>query len=182
LAKHPQVSIDLVGTAAPLDLSRREVEIAIRATRKPPEASFGRKVCDFRFAVYGSPDYVECHRDVPLQELDWCLLQGIVNWLVPTVWKKVGQGEARTVLTSGSAVPLLSAVADGLGVTAMPCYLGDADERLVRFAPPFPQLTLQLWVLTHPDLKGTVRVKALMEFLYDFLKERSDLFAGQLVD
>lgn len=177
---HPDVSIELLGSTAALDLSRREAEVAIRATRKPPDSAFGRKVCDFRFAIFGSPGYLQQHADLPLKDMQWCLLQGLLDWLVPSMWKKREQGEQQTALVTNSVVPLLNAVAGGLGVSVLPCYLGDADARLVRAAQPIETLTIELWVLTHSDLRHTARVKTLMSFLFEFLAARRDLFEGNL--
>ena len=61
----------------------------------------------------------------------------------------------------------------------MPCYLGDRDKRLVRVTETIEQFTLELWLLTHPDLRHTARVKALMTYLYDALKQDTDLFEGK---
>ena len=49
------VSIEMTGGSFALDLSRREADVAIRATAKPPDTSLGRKICDFRFCIYSSP-------------------------------------------------------------------------------------------------------------------------------
>ena len=66
---NPDVSIDILGASSAVDLSRREADIAIRATAKPPDASLGRKVCDFRFGLYSTPQYAKRNKDVPLQDL-----------------------------------------------------------------------------------------------------------------
>jgi len=178
---HPQVSIEITGGSPAMDLSRREADVAIRATGKPPDTSLGRKVCDFRFAIYASPDYLQQNGDRPLPEQNWCLIQGAVDWLVPLIWKKKAHGERQTVFSSSASLAVLNAAAEGLGITLMPCYLGDADNRLLRIGEPLEALTLELWILTHPDLRHTARVKALMAFLYPALKKDEDLFAGQRV-
>ncbi len=176
--RNPEVSVDLLASNAALDLSRREAEVALRATPKPPDSSLGRKICDFRFALYAAPEYLDRNPDVPLQEHDWCLLQGIVQWLVPLIWKNKSLGESRTVFTAGATRSILNAASAGLGITALPCYVGDGDERLVRVSPPLERLNMELWILTHPDLRHTVRVRALMEFLYDAFRRERDLFEG----
>jgi len=173
---HPGLTIELVGTPAALDLSRREAEVAVRATRKPPDASFGRKIGDFRFAMYAAPSYLERAQDIDLDQRDWCLLQGLAAWLVPTVWKDLKSAEARVVLSGSSIICVVEAAAAGAGMTALPAYIGEADDRLVRVGGPLEDRTLQLWLLTHPDLRHTARVKALMDFLYDFLRERKAIF------
>ena len=74
---------------------------------------------------------------------------------------------------------MINATAAGLGFTFLPCYLGDADKRLVRITDTAESLTLELWLLTHPDLRHTARVKALMAYMYEVLKKESDLFEGK---
>jgi DNA-binding transcriptional LysR family regulator len=178
---HPDLSIDLVPSSSAVDLSRREAEVAVRATSKPPEASFGRRICDFRFALYSSRAYLDRNPGLALSDHDWCLIDGIVGWLVPLVWKNAEQGERRTIFKSRASKAVLSAAGEGMGTTAMPCYLGDADERLVRVSDTLSHLDMGLWVLTHPDLRHTARVRALMAFMAEALGRREGLFQGEAV-
>lgn len=178
---HPDVSIEITGGSLALDLSRREADVAIRATSKPPDTSLGRKVCDFRFAVYTSPQYLKRNKDRPVQEQQWSLIQGTVEWLVPLIWKKREHGERQVVFAGSHSMAVVNAVAEGMGFTLLPCYIGDADERLLRVGEPMEALTLELWILTHPDLRHTARVRALMDYLYDALEKDEDLFAGKRI-
>jgi len=177
---HPDVFIEIAGGTFALDLSRREADVAIRATSKPPDTSLGRKICDFRFGVYSSPRYLKQNKGKPIQDQNWCLIQGTVDWLVPLIWKKKAHGERQIVFSSSASLAVLNAAAEGMGLTMMPCYLADANKRLVRVGEPAEALTLELWILTHPDLRHTARVKALIAFLYDALKKESALFEGKL--
>jgi DNA-binding transcriptional LysR family regulator len=170
------VSVEIVGTVSALDLSRREAEVAVRATRKPPENAVGRKICDFQFAVYAAERYLQGREDLPLHEHDWCMLKGINAWLVPVLFKKLKDVEEQTVLTCSSIIGVVEAAMAGAGLTLLPCYVGEAEPRLVRVGAPLPQLTLKLWLLTHPDLRETVRVRALIDFLYDVLLQQRELF------
>ena len=179
---HPGVSIDIVGGNAALDLSRREADIAIRATPKPPDTSLGRKVCDFRFALYTSPGYLKQNKDKSPGEQNWCFIQGTDEWLVPMIWKKKTQAESQTVFTSSTSLAVLNACAEGMGFTFLPCYLGDADKRVLRVGDALESHTIELWLLTHPDLRHTARVKALIAYLYDELKKEADLFEGKRVN
>lgn len=174
--RHPGLCIEIVGTSSALDLNRREAEVAIRATRKPPETSFGRRICDFKFGIYCAPSYLEGREDVPLEQRDWCFLQGTAGWLVPTLWKKQTDAEARVVMTCSSTFGVVEAAASGAGMTLLPSYVGEPDSRLIRAGGLVPNLTLHLWLLTHPDLRHTARVRAVMDFLYEVLLERRDAF------
>ena len=176
--QHPGITIEADSGLGAADLSRRDADLAIRATSKPPDASVGRAICEFRFTCYASREYRARTLDVPLAEQTWCTITGYLPWLVPSVWKKVAHAERQVVFSSRSTFAVLAAIADGMGVSMMPCYMGDADDRLVRMAPPFESLTLKLWLLTHQDLRHTARVKALRAFLHDELSSRRALFEG----
>jgi DNA-binding transcriptional LysR family regulator len=176
---NPALSIDLAPGTGPADLSRREAEVAIRATPKPPETSFGRRVCDFRFALYSSRSYIDRNEALALPDHDWCLIDGIVVWLVPMIWKQQEHGERRTIFKSRASKAVLNATAEGMGTTLMPCYLADADDRLVRVSGTIVHLDMGLWILTHPDLRQTARVRALMAFLYEAFGAQKDLFEGK---
>ena len=182
LELHPEVSIEMLGGTAAVDLARREADIAIRATPKPPDTSLGRKVCDFRFGFYATPDYARRNQDLPLADQRWCVISGTVDWLVPLIWEKASEGEARVIFSSPHSFSVINAAAAGIGITFLPCYLGDTDERLVRISHPVESKTIELWLLTHPDLRHTARVKALMAFLYDELMKDRDLFEGKRIN
>lgn len=177
-ARHPEIRVDLSPGHGAVDLNRREAEVAIRATRAPPENSFGRKICDFRFAFFGSPEYLAATEGQPLASRRFCFIEGTQAWLVPIVWPARDAGDRQTVFQCRASRAVQNAAAAGLGLTFLPCYVGDADDRLVRASDTLGELDMELWVLTHPDLKNTARVRALMTHLYDELARKAYLYAG----
>jgi DNA-binding transcriptional LysR family regulator len=43
---------------------------------------------------------------------------------------------------------------------------------LVAVSEPIPELSQPVWMLTHPDLRQTARVRAFMQFVGDALVQR----------
>ena len=74
---------------------------------------------------------------------------------------------------------LAHAAAAGLGVTILPCYLGDSTAGLRRVRDPLPDAATDLWLLSHGDLRNTARVRALIDFLTEALGAERDLFEGR---
>ena len=99
-------------------------------------------------------------------------------WFVPLVWRTVEEAEARTVFQCRASRAVVNAAVAGAGLAFLPCYVGDADPRLLRLSDTLPHLDMGFWVLTHPDLRNTARIRAMMAHLYDELGRNADLFAG----
>ena len=50
---YPEITLDVLVSNQQLNLSKRDADIAIRATEKPPEALVGRRLAGFAWAVHG---------------------------------------------------------------------------------------------------------------------------------
>lgn len=179
LAKNPEIAVDLSPGHGAVDMSKREAEVAIRATRSPPEASFGKKIGVFRFALYSTDAYLAQAGERPLKEHDWCAIEGTAGWMSPWAFPTPEAALARFRFQSRASRAVLNAVAEGVGLALLPCYFADRYETVIRASDPIKTLDLTLWVLTHPDLRGTARVRALMNHLYEELGETAALYAGE---
>jgi DNA-binding transcriptional LysR family regulator len=83
------------------------------------------------------------------------------------------------VLRADTLTSLAHAASAGHGVAALPCYLGDSSAGLVRIRGVVPELATELWLLTHADLRGTARVRAVTEHLFTALGEQRSLLEGR---
>lgn len=179
---NPGVSIDVVASVENSDLSRREVDIAIRATHKPPQSSVGRFVGNFDFAVYASPSYLDRAGERELKDHDWAVPYVVMDWLVPMIWKDREEAYKRCAFTSNSVQASIEATAAGMGLSVIAAAFAENDERLVRITGPMSHLTRQLWILMHPDLRRNARITALTRFLTDRLSgQRGSFLAAEPV-
>ena len=84
-------------------------------------------------------------------------------------------GDKRQQYPAGEARNRLC-VRYGMGLGMLLCLLADQETELVRLAEPVDELDTDLWILTHPALKGVARIKAFTDFLYDKLRASDKLF------
>lgn len=175
---HPDITIDLVVTSSALRLSHREADLAVRATRTPPDSSIGREVCKFRFSMYASPEYLADSQGRALEEHLWVMPDDGIDFFPSPLWRKKTFPQAKVVYSSNNTMAIVEAAKAGLGVAPLPCFLGDSEPGLVRVIAPPEELTLSLWVLIHPDLRHTARVRALMMFLTESLAEQKSAMEG----
>jgi DNA-binding transcriptional LysR family regulator len=92
-----------------------------------------------------------------------------------------GEGEVRAaevpirVTDAGSQ---LAAVRQGLGITTLPCFVGDADPLLVRVPGTDLHMYGTLWLLTQEEARKTKRVRLFNDFLFRKLVTHAPLLAG----
>jgi len=178
--KHPDIHVELLITNASLALSQREADLAVRVTNKPPDTSLGRCVGEFNFCVYAAPRYLKRHQQTSLENHHWVGILDEIDWLLPLIWKKKEEAKQKFVLSCSHTQTAINAAKQGMGVILLPCFLGDADKALRRVCDPLEKMSSELWLLTHPDLRHTARVRALMAFIYEILVGQQDMFTGNL--
>jgi hypothetical protein len=60
----------------------------------------------------------------------------------------------------------------------LPCYVGDAAG-LARVGAPIAELASAPWLLTHPDLRRTARIRAVLDGMAELLQPLRPLLAGR---
>ena len=179
--RYPQILLELVISNNCLNLTRREADIAVRVTQSPPETVVGRRLCNMMTTIYGSTEYLARQADNTIESYTWLMPDDDLAHLPIAKWLDRKYPKATTVFRCNSLLGLHEAAVQGLGVVALPCFLADQDARLSRILAPPDELTSELWLLTHPDLRRTARVRALMDFLVDVLDKEKELIEGRLV-
>jgi len=177
---YPAIQLELEISNNYLNLTRREADIAVRATRSPPDTAVGRRLCAMMTTIYGSGEYLARQIDGAVESHSWLIPDENLAHLPVTKWLGRKYPKATAKLRCNTLLGLYEAVVQGFGVAALPCFLADPNTRLNRILPPPDELASELWLLTHPDLRRTARVKALMDFLTEVLQKDKDLIEGRL--
>jgi DNA-binding transcriptional LysR family regulator len=166
-----------------LSLTRREADVALRPTRPSENGLFGRKLSDIAWAIYGGLDYLAAHHR-PAEAAD---LAGhaLIGWDEPQIYGGVTRWLAkaapgnRPAYRSNSLLNQRDAVRAGIGLAALPCFLGDGEAGLVRVLGPVPALARELWLVTHEDLRRTVWVEAFFATVGAANREDRPLLEGE---
>lgn len=171
----PAIRLDIVIGNAALNLSRRDADIAIRATDAPPETLVGRRLARIAWALYGTATAVSAD----LLEAQWLSLSDSLGQLKTVRFLRRQVPPDRIVCKFDSVCALGQAAEAGLGLAHLPCFLGDTRPSLRRLAPPEPDFAADLWLLTHPDLRHTPRIRTLMDALAAEITRMQPLIEGQ---
>lgn len=175
-ARYPGVRLEIVLDNRMLSLTRREADLAVRPTRDPPENLIGRRIGQIASAVYCAK---AAGKNPPRDDTPWIAWDEGSGPPVTTQWMATKVPPEQVVYRSNSLLNLLSACRSGIGQAILPCFLGDPEPRLRRIAEPVAEWHSDLWILTHPDLRHSARVRALSDLLFDRLRAQADLLAGE---
>lgn len=166
--EHPGVRVHLVMNYRFSTLTKNEADIAVRGADAAPKHLVARHVGDVQTVLCASRGYLErAGARTPLREHRWVALDGTLPFRELEAWLKRNVDSERIVARVDSLVGLADAVASGLGVGLLPLPLVAARRELVQLAPPEPSLRKAIWLLMHPDVQHTARVRALYDYLYD---------------
>jgi DNA-binding transcriptional LysR family regulator len=177
-AQHPEITLELTVSNSFLALRKRDADIAIRPAAAPPDHLVGRRIAALATAPYAAPAYLISHPRNELFEHDWLGVDETLQHLASARWLAAHVDEDRIVYRTNSLLALQMAARTGLGIAALPCYLGDDDPNLRRVHPPLTELEVSLWLLTHPDLKRVARVRTVLDALARKLAEQRGLIEG----
>lgn len=162
---YPEIVLDVLVSNQQLNLSKRDADIAVRATERPPEALIGRRIAGFSWAVHAPAALAGTRFDASeARRYDWIGFDDMLAGIKPAKWLQQHVGPERIVYKINTVLGLAEAVAAGIGLAVMPCLIAAKVPGLVRLAPPDPELETGLWLLTHADLRQTARVRAFMDF------------------
>ncbi len=171
---YPDVQLSVIPSYDTPDLGSGTTDIALQATDHPPENLVGRPLGRCGVAAYATTAYLSAHD--PQRQPEKCRRIG---------WE---QGHEPPFASDFDDVPVGScfnslilqqaAARKGFGIAILPCAVGDADEQLVRVPPGTVRAGKALWLLTHPDLRGSARIRAVMDVISASFREHADLVAG----
>lgn len=179
-AEHPGIALEVNTQNLVANLTKRDADVAIRPAPDPPENLVGQRASDIAFAVYAARRYADAAGEKDLREHPWIAPDDSLAGTVVARWMRRRLGGCHVALRADSLMAMRNAALAGIGAAALPCFLGDAESKLVRLQPGvIEEMTSALWVLTHEDLRRTARVSAFMGFAAKALGRRRALFEGR---
>lgn len=163
--QYPQIRLTLEVNNQTANLSRRDADIAVRPTLTPPDHLIGKQIGTLQFCVYGAAQYLRQHPSVPFEEHAWIALDESFSGHRSVRWLEAFKPLDEVGYRTGSFGLVHQACLHGLGLALLPCILGDASGGLQRVGEPIVPCATPLWLLIHPDLRETTRIKAVYQLL-----------------
>ncbi|MGH0033149.1 MAG: LysR family transcriptional regulator [Myxococcota bacterium] len=180
--QQPHIDVELIVRNTALNVLRREADIALRLGRPQQAELVAKRICDLKLGLYASRAYIDemgrpespadlvNHRGVAFDEGD--VYTGAGGFLEKAL------GGAHVVYRANTLGAQLAAIRAGLGVGGQSCFIADRDPELVRVIPE-TVVNFEIWLVTHPGLRRSARIRAMYDFLAERLAASAPLFAGE---
>ena len=163
---HPLLSYELHTGNELASLTRRDADIAVRATKRPPQHLVGRHIGPIRVALFAARrGSVRKFADVEAGRADWIAPDDALPEHPSVVWRKRHFPKANLRYRVNSILSVLELVALGLGVGIVPLFLADGRKDVVRLTDALDECETDLWLLTHPESRHLRRVGAVYSHL-----------------
>lgn len=184
---YPGIEVEVVENAFLMDLARRppeapggvarQADVALRLSAQVAEHLVGRQLGMSHCRVYalrgasGLPQAV-----TPLPELlkhaPWVAFERDGAGRIYDRWMRDNllPENVRVRVDIFNAAAAMART--GIGVAVLPTFMEERLPELVAVSEVIPALDVPVWMLTHPDLRGTARIRAFMRFVGDAVAER----------
>lgn len=142
------------------NLSRRDADIALRVTTRPPGNMIGRSLGAVKEAVFGLKRNTGQTASSKLWTLPWVELDDSIADNPAFKWRRHAAPAASVVLHAPSIQTLFDCVVNGIGIAILPVFMTQGNKDFLRLSEDIPECEKQLWLLSHPDSRHLRRVSA----------------------
>jgi DNA-binding transcriptional LysR family regulator len=174
----PGLSIDLVASNSPSDLTRREADIAVRSFRPTQPDLIARKARDVEVHLFATPAYLarigRPRAPGDLAGADFIGFDRSEALIGALRGIGLDLSQAHFRLVSENHLVGWNMVRAGLGIGIMVAPVGAADPAVERVLPDLPPLGFPIWITAHRELRTSRRMRVIFDLLVRELSAPSD--------
>ncbi|TPI17432.1 LysR family transcriptional regulator [Mesorhizobium sp. B4-1-1] len=175
--EEPGVEVEIVASNQVENLLRRDADIAIRMVKPVQNELIARKVCDISLCACAAISYLD-RRGRPLGPADLVhhalvgfdrsdeMIRAFVQHGIP-----VTRGSFR--FRADNQIVLWEAVRAGNGIGLGQQPLAERDPLMEMVLPGLPLPVLPVWLAMHRDVRTSMRIRRVADFLHEELKRYS---------
>jgi len=155
---YPKLTIHLKSEIKNVDLAKREADIALRITQYPPEDMIGKKIATIPIAVYANSSF-EVDPTKPLSSYPWVRWDSKFRDSQVEKWTESASVGAPSVTRVNTYKSLSMMIKSGYGIGCLSPWFADYEPNLKKVSSIIEEASMDVWILTHPDLRGVKRIQ-----------------------
>lgn len=175
IESYPGIQLRIICSENLANLDKSEADIVIRGAKELPEHLVGRRLFPFALSYYGDENYI---KNTPFENRRWIVPANVTDQ--PTWLANCPYPDLPIAFSINDIVTRFTTLQQGYGLARAACFMADTTDNLMRLPTARIEEQVDIWVLTHPDLRESPRIQLLMNFLVNALKKKEDLIRGRL--
>jgi len=177
-ARWQNIDLEVIGESRDANLARGEADLAIRMSRPTAAGLAARGIGDMGYGLYAAHGYTRR----PADAWEFLGYDDSLDQVPQQRWLSQIAGNRRFVFKSNDLTALLNATRVGLGIAVLPHFLAANDDALSLVPDPVCTIVRKLWLVMHPDVKRSPRVRLLADLLVEVVVEAQALLLGNAPD
>lgn len=163
---HPQLCFDLHTGNELANLTRRDADIAVRATKKPPQHLVGKHIGAIQVALYGSKKSgPKTFNEKIATTYPWAAPDDELPDHPSVVWRRNYYPKIAPTYRTGSILTVAELISQGAAIGLLPLFLAKNRSDLRQLTDTINECQTDLWMLTHRESKHLLRVATVYSFL-----------------
>ena len=176
---YPDITLEIITDFRCLNLCKREADVAIRFSTFVQYDIVVNRVGLIRYTLYGSRSHL---KKLPGLSPGCPGHSVITAYDIPHLpsgdWLRKFASKSRVAYRTNSTEAQYWAAVGGMGLSCLPCYLGDSDNRLIRVLPPEKGPSREIWLGVHLDNQHIPRIRVVVDCLAELIKANQARLSG----
>lgn len=179
--EYPEIMINVQIESRSADLIHREADIALRLSKPEQPELIARRLVTVGFGLYASPAYLDSAP--PLRTLQDLSAHKRVGLRTPGNRDQLFETLPFTdplpghyTYVSNSPTAQVVAVQAGFGIGILSHRWASMAGKLVRVLPDYNAAAIDLWLVTHEELRHSARIRTTFDFIAERALADAELF------
>jgi DNA-binding transcriptional LysR family regulator len=163
---HPLLAFDLRQGNELASLTRRDADIAVRATKRPPQHLVGKHIGPIRVALFtAKKGGLKTFDETAAGQASWIAPDDALPEHPSVIWRKKHFPKVSPGYRVDSILTAAELIGKGLGIGLLPIFLANGRADLVQLTGVIDECQTELWVLTHTESRHLRRVSTVFTHL-----------------
>jgi len=178
--------VQLVVMPGVVKLSKREADLAIALSPPNEQRQIVRKLTTFRVGLYASDAYLRGHP--PITSMSELAAHSFISYIPDLLntteldtLSEIGS-TPQISFESTSIVAQIQAAVSGAGLCILPAFMAASEPRLRPVLPDSFKVERQFWLIIHHEMVNLARVRAVIDFVAEGVRNDRALFGGTALD
>lgn len=163
---HPLLAFDLRQGNELASLTRRDADIAVRATKRPPQHLVGKHIGPIKVALFtAKKGGLKTYDEKAASQASWIAPDDALPEHPSVLWRKKHFPKVLPSYRVDSILTAAELIAKGLGIGLLPVFLANQRTDLKPLTEVIDECQTELWLLTHTESRHLRRVSTVFTHL-----------------